>query len=125
MCIRDSLARSTKPFEVRFRGIGSFDQKILFLDVVENPALHKLHRKVIHDLEEQFDIQPDSAMEADNVRFHATVCRAQTPDVFDGAEKLLRQESAEFTFQATEIGIFYHLGGDHSWIVYRQMPLLG
>lgn len=120
----DALAGQTKPFEIRLEGIGSFGQKILYLDVAENPQLDQLHRKVIREMETEFGIKPDP-LEGEQVKFHATVCKPQTPDVFDEAWKMLEREPHEFTFLAQDIGIFYHLGGDHSWIVYRQMPLKG
>ena len=120
----DGLARQVKPFEIKLDGIGSFDKKILYLAVAGNPELEHLHRKVIREMEDQFGIEPDP-LEGENARFHATICRPQTPDVFDEASKMLEQENPEFVFLARDIGIFYHLGGEHSWIVYRQMPLQG
>lgn len=120
----DSLAGQTRPFEIKLGGIGSFGKEILYLDVADSPDLDQLHQKVIREMEEKFDIKPDQ-VEGVHVRFHATICKPQTPDVFDEARKLLERDPREFTFQARDIGIFYHLGGEHSWIVYRQTPLQG
>lgn len=120
----DTLAGKIDPFEVELSGIGSFGTEVLFLDVAPNQALTQLHFQILDSLDAQFGISPDP-LEGHHIRFHATVCKPQTPDVFEEAKKLLEGFRPHFRFMSHKIGIYYHLGGDHSWIIYRQMPLKG
>lgn len=120
----DSLARESLPFEVELNGVGDFDQKILFLEVVENQTINNLHEKVLQQMKDQFNIDPHP-LEGENVHFHASIAAFSTKDAFLEAKEMIENEAQKFRFQVKEFGIFYHLGGDHSWIIYRRMPIGG
>jgi 2'-5' RNA ligase len=120
----DQLARETQPFEVKINGVGDFDQKILFLDVEENQATNSLHVNVLKQMKDQFNIDPDP-LEGENMHFHASIAELPTKDAFIEAKEMLENEAPKFRFWVKEFGIFYHLGGDHSWIIFRRMPIGG
>ena len=118
----DQLARETEPFEVELKGVGSFGEKIMFLDVVENETLSNLHKKVLIQMKKQFDIDADP-LEGENVKFHASVAAFQTQEAYSEAKAMVEKRQPDFSFVVREFGIFYHLGGDHSWIIYRKIPV--
>ena len=118
----DQLAKLMEPFEIELKGVGGFDKRILFLDVVENEKLTQLHNKVLNQMKDKFDVDPDP-LEGENVKFHATMAAFPLEESFEEAKAMVEKKSPCFRFQAKEIGIFYHLGGDNSWIIYRKVPI--
>lgn len=117
----DRLADEVDPFEIVMRGVGFFDEfGIIFLDVVQDPKLKALQRRVLHDLKGS-GVTPAS-FEDERYHFHATVAWGLGTDNFLKARDALKVTRAGFRFVAEKLGLFYNVGPEE-WIVYRQSSL--
>ena len=117
----ENLAKEIQPFPIRLKGFGYFGEQVIFLDVEEKDSLNQLHWRILNDLKEEFAIEPHQ-FEGDNVKFHASVAGYSDPEDFQNAQNYLKRYQPDFQFQATTLGIFYHLGND-GWVVYRKISL--
>ena len=118
----ESLAKQTKPFEIFFDGFNSFGQNVFFLDVVANPALHQLHKKILNDVQVHFGLTPH-AFEGEKVKFHASVAGFQEEEKFEKVRSFLAGYQPKFSFQANRLAVFYYLGTGNGWIVNRIIKM--
>ncbi len=105
----ENLAQKTRQFDVEFMEFSSFDNKVIFLDVRENPLLRKLHLKILKDLGKIFGIKGDR-FEGERIKFHSTISMDNiTKAKFQQIISYLKKYKPEFKFKAKEIGIFCYL----------------
>jgi 2'-5' RNA ligase len=116
----DELARSTPPFEITMRGISSFEDGIIFLDVEPSASLDQLRRRIVRELSERFQIEP-RPLEGDQFHFHATLAYGLPRKAFEEELALLSRMTPSFRFQAQTLAMLCHTG-DH-WITYRRAAL--
>jgi len=117
----DEVARSTPALEVTLRGIGSFEEGIIFLDVEPTPALDQLRRKIVRELSERFQIEP-RPLEDDRFHFHSTLAYGLPQKAFEQELARLSPMKPTFRFQARTLAMLCHTG-DH-WVTYRRAALL-
>ncbi|PKL36755.1 hypothetical protein CVV38_02540 [Candidatus Peregrinibacteria bacterium HGW-Peregrinibacteria-1] len=118
----EELSTEISPFSIELEGFNSFEPKVLFIDVKDNPALQNLHLRILKDLQEKFQITP-SQFEGPNMKFHSSIALEDTTeDKFQEAQAYLSQKKPYFKFKADTIGIFYHLG-DAGWAIIRRINL--
>jgi 2'-5' RNA ligase len=116
----DEVARTTAPFEITMRGIGSFPDGVIFLDVEPSTELDLLRRRIVRELAERFGIEP-RPLEGDQFRFHATIAYGLPEKGFDEERARLSQLTPSFRFRARELALFCHTG--KHWITYRRAAL--
>jgi 2'-5' RNA ligase len=113
----DRVASEVEPFEIVLRGIGVFEHGIVFLDVVPEPRLEALRRRVLRDLSAEFGIRP-FALEDGRYHFHATLAYGLSDEQASEARTTLEREGVEFRFPLDALALLYHtLTG---WITYRR-----
>ena len=119
----ENLAKNTKSFDVELRGFNYFEPKVVFLDVIENPSLKRLHVRILEDLKKKFKIKPHE-LEGKNIKFHSTLALDDvTKTKFQKAKSYLKKYKPKFKFKAKTLGIFYYLGEDGGWIIVRRINL--
>jgi 2'-5' RNA ligase len=116
----DELTGNIDPFEIRVKGIGSFDEGIIFMDVEKNPKLEKLRQRVLGDLSAKYGIQP-CLVEDDRFHYHATLAYDLPKDDFINARQALKDTKDEFHFVADTFALFCHTGDE--WIAYKRATL--
>jgi len=84
-----ALAASTEPFELAVSGIGTFDDGVLFLDVVPQPRLVALHRQVVLGLETRFGVAPWPLEQGGRFHFHVTLASGLSPPALEAARRHL------------------------------------
>lgn len=117
----DEVAKSTPTFEVTLRGIGSFEEGVIFLDVEPTPALDQLRRRIVRELAERYQIEP-RPLEDDRFHFHSTLAYGLTQKAFEQELVRLTPLKPTFHFKAQTLALLCHTG-DH-WITYRRAALL-
>jgi 2'-5' RNA ligase len=113
----DRLVAETDPFEITLRGIGSFDDGVIYLDVVQNGTLDSLRRRVVSDLSNGFGVSPN-ALEDDQYHFHATLAQGLPRASFERARQALQGEQVEFRFICDTLGLLCDLGT--GWMTYKR-----
>ncbi|MEM9545183.1 MAG: 2'-5' RNA ligase family protein [Bacteroidota bacterium] len=116
----EDLALNTKPIPIDFKGFGSFDDKVIFLDVMQNQKLLNLHWKILSNLKDKFGVEPHE-LEGENVKFHASIAGFAHHQTFLQVHDHLSQYQPRFSFTAKEMGIFLHIGEGQGWIVNRRV----
>lgn len=120
----DQLAQTTEPFDIELNGIDFFEPKVIFLNVEKNQKLHTLHQRIISDLKANHSIDFNPKTEGENVRFHSSLAVSDlTEENFYKAKEYLKDEKPRFTFRATTLGLFFYLGPEEGWIIYRRAKL--
>lgn len=120
----DNLAKQLEPFEIELQGFDFFEPKVVFLNVVENPTLKKIHKDIVKDLQNDFEIEPNVQTEGDNVRFHSTVALSDlSEENFYKAKNYVSNKTPHFKFTASTLGMFYHLSPEEGWIIYRRAKI--
>jgi 2'-5' RNA ligase len=113
----DRLVNEIKPFEIVIKGIGSFDQGIIFLDVEQDIRLKALRLKILRDLSEQFGIKPHP-LEDERYYFHATLAHKMSKADFAKTLQELKDRKVYFRFVFDTLGLFYFTGEE--WITYKR-----
>ena len=116
----DELAREIEPFEIRMKGIGFFDEGILFMDVERSPRLEELRRRILNDLFEQHGIRP-YPLEGERYHFHATFAYGLSKPDFARARERFRELQVEFRFVLDTVALFCHTGEE--WIAYKRVKV--
>jgi len=113
----EDLAHDVPSFEIVITGVRSFDDGTLFLDVIQDPRLDTLRRRILRDLVAQ-GVRP-APVEDGRYHFHATLAAGLRPDEFARAQAALEETHVEFRFIFDTLGLFCGLGPEE-WIVYRR-----
>lgn len=111
----DSLASQTRPFTIHAKGIRAFGPHAVFIDVMNNPTLHRLTQTILGDLP---DATHTSFEVERSIHHHATVA---LPDSEEISEKIMAQYSdlnVQFEFTVEKLALFYQ--HEDSWIIYRK-----
>lgn len=123
--IMNDLAARSKPFNLKFSGIGNFSDKVLYLHPIYNENLVTIHNELVDEIE---TIRPGSkgTREGENIKFHSTLAMDLTTQQFLVAEQYLGSLNLDllnFTAQVQRIGLF--LGIDHNthWAVIAEKAL--
>jgi len=113
----DKLAEVIEPFEITLKGVGSFDQGVIFLDVIQDPRLKALQQRILSDLASRR--VRAAPFEDERYHFHATLATGLGNENFAKARKQLENVDAEFRFVFDTIALFMNIG-PYEWIVERQ-----
>ena len=127
----DELAARTAPLKITLTELQLIEMGstgILWLDVVQTPALRQLHFRILNDLcarlGERVRVEPDG----EDYHFHMTVAMGQPLDAFHLAYAAMRTCSAHRSFTARQLALFLYDdqgGRDESYITYKILPLKG
>jgi 2'-5' RNA ligase len=119
----DELASGVALGEVSLRGIGYFDDEsegVAYADVVPDPALERLRRRILTDLAARFRVTPGD-VEDDHYHFHATLAYHLSSDQVARARAALADVTLDLHFTPERLALFYYTGD--LWIVYRLARL--
>lgn len=117
----ENVAKTCKPFDIELNGFNYFWQKVIFLDVKENPTLKKLHLKVLDDMEKKFKIEQHE-FEGKNIKFHSTIALGDvTKARLRKAKEYLKKYKPTFKFKTKTLAIFYYLGKEAGWVIVRRI----
>jgi 2'-5' RNA ligase len=116
----DGLVAEIEPFEITVRGLGFFDDGIVFLDVEQNGRLDALRRRVVRDLSTEFGVRPN-ALEDDRYRFHVTLAEGLPRDSFERARQALQGVDDEFRFACASLGLLCNTGA--GWMTYKRSTI--
>ncbi len=115
----DELVAVVESFPVELRGLGWFDEdRVVFLDVVPDPRLETLRRRILADLGERFRVKPRD-IEDDRYHLHLTLAYGLTPEDYERTRALLvAEEPLSQRFTLDTLGLFYYTGEE--WVVYKR-----
>lgn len=116
----DALVQEIEPFDVQVRGIKSFDEWVLFVDVVPDPRLESLRQRILHDLGERFAIPP-GPYEGPQFHFHATLAYSLPKPNLTAAADMFASRPFEATFPMDTLGLFIQAGD--GWTTLKQARL--
>jgi 2'-5' RNA ligase len=116
----DELAARSTPVPVTLQNFGHFDEGITFWDVVPDPALDRLRRTVVADLQTRFGIEP-RPLEGDSFRFHVTLASELPPAAFRAERDALADARAEHRFAGQQVALLVRC--DHHWVDYKTVTL--
>lgn len=105
----ESLIQEMEPFEITIQGFNHFTDRVIFLEVAENPVLLELHWRILNDVKSKFGIDAHE-FEGENIKFHSTVSFFKEKEKFDLAWSYLQQYNLQFSFLAKTLGVYYYLG---------------
>lgn len=105
----DALVQDVEPFEIRLRGIASFDEWILFVDVVPDARLDTLRQRILRDLGERFAVRP-GPFEGPEFHFHATLSYDLSKARLAEATRLFSGRRFEATFPMDTLGLVLRVG---------------
>lgn len=118
----EKLSKEIRPFEITFAGFGSFEKKVIFLDVLENIDLTRLHHRILRDVKTRFDLEPHK-LEGKNVRFHASIAGFSQEEQFLESKLYCNRYKPDFRFRITTLGLFCYLGEKQGWIINRRISI--
>jgi len=116
----DRLVAEIEPFEITVRGVGVFDDGVIFMDVAKNGVLDSLRRRIVRDLATEFGVRPND-LEDDRYHFHATLAKGLPPAYLERARRALEGTLVEFRFPCDTLGLLSHTGT--AWITYKRSVL--
>ena len=114
----DQLAEKMESFPIELIGFNHFNKRVIYLEVDSNSVLTRWHHQILRDLKTEFGLDPHE-FEGTNVKFHASLVGVNDSDQFESVMNYLNRYFPNFRFQAKQLAIFYHLGGERGWIVNR------
>ena len=117
----DRLVTSSRPFDIRVQGFGSFDEGIVYMDVVQTNALETLRERILRDLSTEFGIEPNP-IEDERYRFHATVAHALSAPCFERSRRTVHNVDLNFEFTCSALELLLYTGRE--WITYKRSTLL-
>jgi 2'-5' RNA ligase len=118
----EEVARETAPFEISIKGLGFFDEGIVFLGVENTDRLESFRRKMLVDLSKRFGIEP-YPIEVDHFRFHVTLARGLSKGDIRNAYRDLEGQEPEFHFASDVLELVCYTGDQ--WVTYRRAKLCG
>lgn len=116
------LASEVVPFEIVIKGIDSFDEGILFLDVEANPELENLRQRILSDLAEQWGIVA-LPIEDSRFRFHVTLAYGLSNREFAELRESFSSRVIQFTFGVRYLDLFCYTG--QQWMTLKRAMLQG
>ena len=117
----DRLVAEIEPFEIIVRGVGVFDDGVIFMDVARNGVLDSLRKRIIRDLSTEFGVRPND-LEDDRYHFHATLAKGLSPASLERARRALEGIPVEFRFVCDTLGLLAHTGA--AWITYKRSGIV-
>lgn len=117
----DRLVAEMDPFEITVRGVGAFDDGVIFMDVAKNRSLDALRQRVIRDLSTEFGVKPND-LEDDRYHFHATLAKGLPPASLERARRALEGKPIEFRFLCHTLALLCHTGT--GWIIYKRSAVV-
>jgi 2'-5' RNA ligase len=128
----DELSKEIRPFHIDFSKIdlvfipGENDKTgILWMDVMENEHLRRLHNKINNDLNYRLNV-PISGFDGDGYHFHSTIAfGGKSSKIYEELFKSF-DKNINLSFTAKEIALFYSLdseGKAGTYITYKILPV--
>ncbi len=123
--IMDKLAASTKAFKINLEGHKNFSDKVLYLEVVKNDHLNKIHEQLLAALEPLF---PGSTgvFEGQKMIFHSTLAMDLSGKQFTVAEEALKhydRKQLAFSVPIKKIGLFLGIDQETHWVIIKEASL--
>lgn len=116
----DGLCQKQNPFEIALNGFGSFEPRVVFIDVVDNHTLTSL-QKELEFFMKKYQVF-NGTHKNNGFHPHITIAfrdlkKASFYQLWDEVKNRPFQE----TFTAESIAVFKHNGKD--WDVFKELPL--
>lgn len=118
----DRLVHEIEPFEIVIKGVDSFPDRVIFLDVEQDTRLETLRLKILRDLSEKFGIKPHP-LEDERYYFHATLAYNISKEDFKEARQTFKEIRADFRFIFDTLGLMYFTGAE--WMTYKRLKVGG
>ncbi|MFD0933548.1 2'-5' RNA ligase family protein [Psychroflexus salinarum] len=108
------------PFRVVLSGFGSFNSKVIYIDVLHSRPIVELHEKLIEVTREFIEKKPEG--EKKKMNPHITIAyRDLSKERFDEAWSEFSQRSFEAVFVAKSLFLFKHNG--KSWDILKELKM--
>jgi len=118
----ERLSLEVAPVQLTLRGVGSFDEGIIYLGVDATPGLERLRRRILRDLMDQFGVRPGQ-LEGDQFKFHATLSYGLPAHAMKDEMKRLGGMRPRFEEDCRTLELWVHTGTH--WFSYRRAGLMG
>lgn len=114
----EELCTGWEPFELQVGGLGSFGQRVIYVDVEPSSALQALHDELINGLS---DLAETFTEQYEGPRFspHLTIAEKLSPEDFAVARTALQGMRIRHRFTVDRIHL---LKGRGSWQITRTIP---
>lgn len=109
--------RSGGPFTVQGQGLGSFDSRVLFINVTLSRELQTMQKVLADSLAQQ-----GVSLDRRPYRPHITLATRLTTNEFTLYQEQLAGFSPKYSFSCREITIF-QLNRDRRWAEWARLPL--
>jgi 2'-5' RNA ligase len=115
------LAATQEALEIEIRGLGEFEEGILFLDVARSAELSALQQRVVGELRERLDVPVWPLEGRDVFHFHVTVARDLAPEHLVVGRRLLAPRVRERRLAVDRLELLRAFG--EGWSAWRGYPL--
>jgi 2'-5' RNA ligase len=125
----DELAASIPPMEIYLTELQLIEMGtigLLWLDVVQTPALRQLHFRILNDLVARLGESACVPPDGERYHFHMTVAMGKPLSAFQQAYTAMRTCAVNTSFTARELCLFLYddqSGLDEDYITYKILPL--
>jgi 2'-5' RNA ligase len=116
----EKFCKGEKVSDIKVDRIGSFEERIIFLDGEPSNGAENTFNGLIEELR-KIDWMEFRKYELSDVNFHSTLARARSPEQFKEIIKFLKNEKMAFELKFDNIAIFENVG--RKWKVYREFRL--
>lgn len=108
------VSKKHSSFPVELKGFGRFDQRVIFLNVVDHEPVKELHRKLMEALKEILSLDEEKKLHP-----HVTLATRDLPrNQFKEVWEIFKDRKTHLSFKATSITIFKHNG--KTWDVLEE-----
>jgi len=112
----EKIVDSISPFEIRLSGFGHFENRVLFINVLQNVCLKEVHRKLQQGLKEELNFS-EKEIEI-NFTPHMTVAHKDlSPPMFKAAWQEFQNRKIECSFKAENLCLLKH--NDKNWETFK------
>ncbi|MHA6280594.1 2'-5' RNA ligase family protein [Salinimicrobium sp. CAU 1759] len=109
------VSEKQNSFPVELRDFGRFDQRVIFLNVIDHEPIQKLHNSLSRALEEIFPIAKEKKLHPHVTLATRDLSRSQFNEIWES----LREKKFHVSFEAKAITIFRHNG--KTWDILEEV----
>lgn len=110
-----------EPFRVQLKDFGAFPPRVIFIDVQEQPALHKLQKAISKCLDDYVQEEGGKKEERPYHPHMTLAFRDLSKPYFKEAWKEFNERELSYSWQVDEFTLLRHNG--KKWEEYQQFPL--
>ncbi len=103
-----ALAKNFHPFEIELSGVGHFDQRVIYIDVVPNAELMNLYGELKNMLLSEMNFSPNEV--APDYHPHITLEKKISKSDFGDYSKKIQDEKFEGKFLCRSFSLMKHNG---------------